>query len=686
MIVQCLRALLDVNEPDYAWIVQADGKLIEATLRAKKIDIQTSFRFWLKHNIRKPLISSRPEKLTFKSAAGLEEGLSGVFSASEIQFFSQTFYLIKPLSSDSKYESGSFQTSGHAAEGLSFWKWEPSTGNFDLSGPLKAKLHAEGFVFSTYEDFLNILSAESLQRFIPAIEDALNFGKDFEIEIYLDHPRQGKWIKMNGNTSQNSDVLLISGNMLDLSLAREEEKSKKQLDLWLNSGLSLFEVKDSEGRVLATWGNGIVGPQVQIESNRRVTRLMDFRNKPKFTITAELGRAEQSAEIKPEFSSPSATPSLAVEQIASLNEYAAPKSLHALSDEERCVAVTQWLGQSLDAQVSALGLFDGSRFEWKAWWKSPNRYAIPVKKYTGEWLPELDWLLDVEQKDTRDLNSIWWPQDLLPFEIGKMHGEGWMLLAEPLGNNLTSLFAIQTADPQSVKEKTKHVLKGLELLKTESQPSGHVAESHEKQLEEEIRKRDLLLKEVNHRAKNNLTLAASLVKMEAGLSANEEAKSILKQTQHRLETLAGLHELMYKRPDSQESVDASVYLNALLEGLIKGFGREGLKAEIHIEQVFLPVKMANTLGLLVNELVSNAFKHAFSDKKADHLKVDFLKKGNVFKLRVSDNGPGMAAIAPDSDSLGRILIDEFVKQLNGDIEINSGNGTTYLISFPKSSD
>lgn len=686
MIVQCLRALLDVSEPDYAWIVQADGKLIDATLRAKKIDIQSSFRFWLKHNTRKRLTDSRSEKLTFKSAAGLEEGLSGVFSASEVQFFSQSFYLIKPLSADSKSESGSALVSGTASEALSFWKWLPSEGVFEVTGLLKVRLENEGFLFTTYDDFLNLLSAESLQRFVPLMESALNFGKSFELEVFLYHPRQGKWIRMDGHSTYKEGTHVLSGSMVDLSAEREAQKTKTQLDLWLNSGLSLFEVKDAEGQVIATWGSSSQSPQVQLEPHKRVTRLMDFRNRPKFTITAELGVAslhKSADEVQPPIAPKQDTAALDSEA----KENKLPKTLSSLTSEERCVAVTQWLGQSLDAQVSALGVFDGSRFEWKAWWKSPNRYAMPVKKYTGEWLPELDWLLDVEQKDPKDLNSIWWPQDLLPFKIGKNHGDGWILLTEPLGNNMTSLLAIQTVDPESVKEKTRHVLQGLELLKADQPGSAGVTSENSSQvLEEEIRRRDLLLKEVNHRAKNNLSLAASLVKMEAGFSSNEEAISILKQTQHRLETLAGLHELMYKQPQSQEKIDASLYLNALLEGLVKGFGRKGLKTEFHVESVWLPVKTANTLGLLVNELVSNAFKHAFSDEKADLLKVDFLKKGNVFKLRVSDNGPGISMQGKDSDSLGHILIDEFVKQLDGEIEINSGNGTTYLISFPKSSD
>lgn len=96
------------------------------------------------------------------------------------------------------------------------------------------------------------------------------------------------------------------------------------------------------------------------------------------------------------------------------------------------------------------------------------------------------------------------------------------------------------------------------------------------------------------------------------------------------------------------------------------------------------MKVANTIGLLVNELISNAFKHAFSPGNQGILKIDFLEKGETYKLRVSDNGPGLLADRKVSSSLGNILIDEFVKQLHGTMDIDTSVGTTYLMSFKKS--
>ena len=87
--------------------------------------------------------------------------------------------------------------------------------------------------------------------------------------------------------------------------------------------------------------------------------------------------------------------------------------------------------------------------------------------------------------------------------------------------------------------------------------------------------------------------------------------------------------------------------------------------------------------MLVNEIVTNAFKHALGPKTKGIFKIDFLGKGDLIKLRISDNGPGMDNANSDDSSLGHLLIHEFVQQLNGNMEIINGPGTTYLITFKK---
>jgi len=204
-------------------------------------------------------------------------------------------------------------------------------------------------------------------------------------------------------------------------------------------------------------------------------------------------------------------------------------------------------------------------------------------------------------------------------------------------------------------------------------------------LKTEIVRREMLLKELNHRAKNNLALAAGMIKMQASYSEDKNTRQFLKQTQKRLETLATLHELMYLSPGTDGSVEIQTYLSELVTGLQSSFGNPEISLEIKVDSASINMRFANTIGLLVNEIVSNSFKHAFLPGKLGLLKVDFLSKGDYFKLRISDNGPGFEPAAnTENTSLGNILIDEFVKQLNAEIEVNRNPGTTYLISIKKS--
>jgi two-component sensor histidine kinase len=289
---------------------------------------------------------------------------------------------------------------------------------------------------------------------------------------------------------------------------------------------------------------------------------------------------------------------------------------------------------------------------------------------------------NLESENQKFPERYWWPQDMLPFEISKAFGEGWMLIAEPISNKETSVFAIQTSEPEQLKKRTNIVLQSLDTLKTNG--SVQIVENQLEKLQSELAEKDLLIKEMNHRAKNNLSLAASFVKMQAGFSDDANSTSILRQTQKRLETLASLHELMYMSPGNNGLVDIKDYLTKLAVGLVNSFGNTNIQLELQIDQAMVEMKMANTLGLLVNELISNSFKHAFKGAEAGVLKLHFLEKDEYFKLRVSDNGPGFSEKETGKTSLGNILIDEFVKQLHGKMEIDTTVGTTYLISIKKS--
>jgi two-component sensor histidine kinase len=666
-----------------AWICQPNGQFVAGSPPCQKIHREDLDIGLSKHRAQIDKLNLGAEQVYLDLRLGLNHPINGLFSCRKIQQHNQSYFLIVKVNPQNDLRITRDQLIAEEF-GIYAWHYHLESGRFFFSPEGSKKFFRRLDPQLEYSDFYSALAPESLQKFSEAMEAAINFRTSFRLELMLDKAPHYQWISFSCHvTEDGSNSPWLTGLIRDLESDRTENQRKQQLEQWLQMGVAKMEIKNFDGEVLAAWGSGLKSSHIVVEGNRRKATIFDFRNRPKFEITTDIGENTSSQPL------PKTAPASLEKpvQTASAPELKPEQDLvpalpiDRLNKDEKCVALTQWLGQSLDVQVSALGIFDGSRFEWKAWWKSPNRFALPVRKYKGEWLPELDWLVEVESDNQKYTERHWWPQDLLPFQISESFGEGWMILAEPISQKETTVFAIKTSDPEAIKEKTQHVLKSLDLLKDAPVlPSPDTIDN----LKAELAKKDMLIREMNHRAKNNLALAASLVKMEAGYSEDDQASKVLRQTQKRLETLASIHELMYMSQDTKGSVNMKDYLGQIAKGLVLSFGNPELKLELHIDPVFLDMKTANTIGLLVNELISNSFKHAFRKDTPGLLKVDFLDKEGFYKLRVSDNGPGLQPGHQSTNSLGHLLIDEFVKQLQGSMEIISSPGTTYLISIKKS--
>lgn len=678
-----LESWLNPFADKLAWICLPNGQFLSGTKACDKIHREDLDIGLTKHKAQTDKLANGAEQVYLDLRLGLNHPVNGLFSCRKIQLHNQAYFLLVKVNPQNDLRITRDQLIAEEF-GIYAWHYHLESGRFFFSPEGSKKFFRRLDPQLEYADFYSALAPESLQKFSEAMEAAINFQTSFRLELMLDKVPHYQWISFSCHvTEDGSNSPWLTGLIRDLETDRTENQRKLQLEQWLRVGVANMEVKNQDGEILAQWGAALKSPHIVVEGSQRKATIFDFRNRPKFEITTDIGESTsvqsniqpvQKEDSKIDPVAPKPLPKVAGEADATL-------PIDRLNKDEKCVALTQWLGQSLDVQVSALGIFDGSRFEWKAWWKSPNRFALPVKKYKGEWLPELDWLVEVESDNQKYTERHWWPQDLLPFQISESFGDGWMVLAEPISQKETTVFAIKTSDPEAIKEKTQHVLKSLDLLKDAPVlPSPDTIDN----LKAEIAKKDMLIREMNHRAKNNLALAASLVKMEAGYSEDDQASKVLRQTQKRLETLASIHELMYMSPDTRGSVNMKEYLGQIAKGLVLSFGNPDLKLELHIDPVLLDMKTANTIGLLVNELISNSFKHAFRKDTPGILKVDFLDKEGFYKLRVSDNGPGISPDNQPKNSLGHLLIDEFVKQLQGTMEIISSPGTSYLISIKKS--
>lgn len=241
-------------------------------------------------------------------------------------------------------------------------------------------------------------------------------------------------------------------------------------------------------------------------------------------------------------------------------------------------------------------------------------------------------------------------------------------------NHLSDLVAKRTAKLTSINKQ----LKQEAIVRVEA----------EQKLKASLNEKDVLLKEIHHRVKNNLQIISSLLDLQSDYVNHEVASQMLKESQDRVRAIAFVHELLYQSEDLAH-IDMRVYANTLIDYLLGSYGTDKslISIELNIAAIFLSIEQAIPCGLIISELVSNALKHAFTDDKAGIIEVNFNQLNNdELKLEIKDDGVGFAEAVDLSQakSLGLMLITMLVKQISGSIKFTNQNGTTFTIIFSKS--
>jgi len=192
-----------------------------------------------------------------------------------------------------------------------------------------------------------------------------------------------------------------------------------------------------------------------------------------------------------------------------------------------------------------------------------------------------------------------------------------------------------------------------------------------------------LLKEVHHRVKNNLQVVNSLLRFQSREFEDEYTISMFKEAQTRVLSMALLHEKMY-RSDNLNNIDVQDYINLLAEDLIKTYvvGKK-IKPDIVIEEVDLGIDTLIPLGLIINEIIANALKYAFENKKEGSVFVYIKPLGyRSYEMIIGDDGLGIKKDV-ESIGLGIKLIKMFTKQLNGSLEKLNQPGAVFKLVFEK---
>ncbi|AGB49266.1 signal transduction histidine kinase [Methanomethylovorans hollandica DSM 15978] len=196
---------------------------------------------------------------------------------------------------------------------------------------------------------------------------------------------------------------------------------------------------------------------------------------------------------------------------------------------------------------------------------------------------------------------------------------------------------------------------------------------------EQIRK-----KEIHHRIKNNLQVISSLLDLESDKFQDPLVIEAFRNSQSRVISMALVHEELYRSED-MESIDFSDYILKLVNDLSRSYRTDNRKVNIRtrIENVFLDMDVAIPLGMIVNELVSNSFKHAFGPEDTGDILIDLSCDRKKFTLVICDNGKGFPEDVNfrETESLGLQLVTTLVDQIDGTIELERNDGTRFTINF-----
>lgn len=203
-------------------------------------------------------------------------------------------------------------------------------------------------------------------------------------------------------------------------------------------------------------------------------------------------------------------------------------------------------------------------------------------------------------------------------------------------------------------------------------------------LRSSLREKEILLREIHHRVKNNLQVISSLLSLQSGYITDERSKEMFIESMNRVKSMAGIHAKLYESKDFAR-VDFTGYISGLVSQLINSYAiyPEKITFITDIKDIVLDINNAVPVGLIVNELISNALKHAFPDGRSGEITITADQKDTLATLTVADNGIGFPPHIDfrNSKSLGLLIIVGLVEQILGDISLTREKGTKFTITF-----
>jgi two-component sensor histidine kinase len=206
----------------------------------------------------------------------------------------------------------------------------------------------------------------------------------------------------------------------------------------------------------------------------------------------------------------------------------------------------------------------------------------------------------------------------------------------------------------------------------------------DRHLEASLREKEVLLQEVHHRVNNNLQIICSLFSLQSGESDDPVLTSVLGESQRRVQSMAMIHAMLYAST-SLKDIDFAEYTHLLAALVSNAYHADSTLIQLvfDLEPLRFEIDRAIPCGLILNELLSNAFKYAFPNGGNGEIRVSLRRRGHCIRLAVEDTGVGLPGIQPHgkTKSLGLTIVEILSKQLGGSIEISSDKGAHFVLTL-----
>lgn len=210
-------------------------------------------------------------------------------------------------------------------------------------------------------------------------------------------------------------------------------------------------------------------------------------------------------------------------------------------------------------------------------------------------------------------------------------------------------------------------------------------ESEEK-IKSSLQEKELLLKEIHHRVKNNMQIISSLLNLQSRHISDDAARSLFQDSQNRIHSIALVHEKLYQSGDLAR-INFNEYIQSLTRHLFRSYkvNPKLITIKTNIRDIFLTVDIAMPCSLIISELVSNALKYAFPDERGGEVQIDFtIRDDGWYSMTIGDNGIGLPENIDieKTETLGMQLLNTLSRQLRGEFALSRTEGTTFTITFP----